>query len=171
MNLSGALTETWLHFLSLFLSLHHVPSFFFFFLFFLDREIKEKEADRDRERMEKGNVFLPVLEYFPSVFSLIPLNNRFSWSCPFPFAFHMCEQWILVAAQLVRPSRLAPYVHHCAVEVAVLSTAWLAFESPWLLVVNPASHGARCSLVILPTSPMNYIKFRCQWRRNDHSKI
>ena len=67
----------------------------------------------------KRECFLLVLGCFPTMFSLIPLHNSFSWSCPLPFAIHTCEQWILVTAQLARPSRLAPDVHHCAGEVAV----------------------------------------------------
>lgn len=72
-----------------------------------------------KHRSDGKGSFLLVHEWFPTVFSLISIRNRFSWSCPFPLAFHMCEQWILVAAQLMWPSRLAPYIHHCAGKVAV----------------------------------------------------
>ena len=115
-----ALTETWplslslspslSLSLSLVLPLQCVPSFVGW-------------SDKGKGGWQRGGgkreCFLLVLGCFPTMFSLIPLHNSFSWSCPLPFAIHTCEQWILVTAQLARPSRLAPDVHHCAGEVAV----------------------------------------------------
>ncbi len=70
MNLSAALTETWLHFLSLFLPLHRVSSF-------VGRRDKGEGGGQRKKVDGKRECFLLVLEYFPTVFSLIPLHNRF----------------------------------------------------------------------------------------------
>lgn len=81
---------------------------------------KERRLAVSRWKKKKGLFFFRVLEDFSKC---VFLNINPSWaflelSVPL-FAFHTCEQWLLVAARLAQPSRLAPSVHHCGGKVVV----------------------------------------------------